>query len=150
MMTMDAVLKNPTDAFNYIYGGKGKATLVSAKTGTRYTYKFSRGKRRDGDRGEPLIFVKLLTGPDNQSSYTYIGYINPAQIGLHAGRKGQPTAVAFRALDWAINQLAADVMPDSLEVWHSGTCGRCGRELTVPESIASGLGPVCAGKAQKQ
>ena len=31
-----------------------------------------------------------------------------------------------------------------LEVWHEGRCGRCNRALTVPESIASGIGPECA------
>jgi hypothetical protein len=29
-------------------------------------------------------------------------------------------------------------------VWHEGRCGRCGRKLTVPESIESGFGPECA------
>ena len=144
---MDAVIENATDAFNYIYGGKGKATLVSKKTGSRYTYKF-RTARREGPAKEPLIFVSFLTGSDNQSSYTYLGFINPSadNVGLIAGRKGQPAAVAFKALNWAIHKLAADEMPDELEVWHSGTCGKCGRELTVPSSIATGLGPVCGSR----
>jgi hypothetical protein len=28
-------------------------------------------------------------------------------------------------------------------VHHEGRCGRCGRTLTVPESIESGFGPEC-------
>ena len=36
-------------------------------------------------------------------------------------------------------------LPPKAEVWHEGSCGRCGRKLTVPESIENGLGPVCAG-----
>lgn len=36
-------------------------------------------------------------------------------------------------------------LPSQIEVWHEGRCGACGRRLTVPESIANGLGPVCAG-----
>ena len=31
-----------------------------------------------------------------------------------------------------------------LEFFHAGRCGRCGRALTVPESVASGYGPECA------
>ena len=27
--------------------------------------------------------------------------------------------------------------------WHEGRCGRCGRKLTVPESIEAGYGPEC-------
>lgn len=30
-----------------------------------------------------------------------------------------------------------------VEIWHEGKCGRCGRQLTVPESIESGFGPEC-------
>jgi hypothetical protein len=30
-----------------------------------------------------------------------------------------------------------------LEVWHEGRCGRCGRALTVPESVERGIGPEC-------
>lgn len=47
----------------------------------------------------------------------------------------------------AEHAIAGGVIPPSLEVWHEGRCGRCGRALTVPESIASGIGPVCEGLA---
>ena len=36
-------------------------------------------------------------------------------------------------------------LPKTVEVWHEGICGRCGRKLTVPESVERGLGPECAG-----
>ena len=32
-----------------------------------------------------------------------------------------------------------------LEVWHEGRCGKCGRKLIVPESIARGIGPEKGG-----
>jgi hypothetical protein len=37
-------------------------------------------------------------------------------------------------------------MHPELAVYHEGRCGACGRRLTTPESISSGLGPVCAGR----
>jgi hypothetical protein len=141
---MQSIIKDPTDALNYIYGGKGKFTIVSKKTDTRFTYRVSRGKKRENSLLEPLMFVSVLNGPDNQSNYKYIGYIDQEHIGLQAGRKGQPTLDSYIALNWVINQVAVQEMPPQLEVWHSGKCGACGRELTVPESIATGLGPVCA------
>jgi hypothetical protein len=56
---------------------------------------------------------------------------------------GKADAMVTIAFGWAWRH------PDSdkLEVWHEGRCGRCGRRLTVPESIESGLGPECATKA---
>lgn len=40
--------------------------------------------------------------------------------------------------------------PTGLEVWHAGRCAKCRRELTHPDSIARGLGPICAGLINKQ
>lgn len=142
---MEAIIENGTDAFNFVYGGRGKFTLVSKKTGKRFTYHIKTAKAKDNN-STPLMFVRVLDGPCNQSDYRYIGFINPDNVGLIAGRKGLPNADSFRALNWAIHKFAAAEMPDELEIWHSGACGACGRELTVPESIATGLGPVCAKK----
>ena len=37
-------------------------------------------------------------------------------------------------------------LPEGYEARHEGRCARCGRALTVPESIDSGFGPECARK----
>jgi hypothetical protein len=37
-------------------------------------------------------------------------------------------------------------LPSHIKVCHCGHCGRCGKLLTVPESIKSGLGPICRGE----
>jgi hypothetical protein len=35
-------------------------------------------------------------------------------------------------------------MANSIEIWHEGTCCRCGKRLTVPASIELGMGADCA------
>jgi hypothetical protein len=55
-------------------------------------------------------------------------------------------APSARAFDWTWRHIARGIMPDALEIWHEGRCGRCARRLTVPESIAQGFGPECIGK----
>jgi hypothetical protein len=30
------------------------------------------------------------------------------------------------------------------KIWHRGFCAKCGKALTVPESILTGVGPDCA------
>jgi hypothetical protein len=65
---------------------------------------------------------------------------------LIAGRKGQPAHPAFVALNWALVNLAADIMPAQLEFWHEGRCARCARPLTDPASIEAGFGPECITK----
>jgi hypothetical protein len=119
-------------------------TLVSVKTGTRFTYRVSAAPE-----GEAL-FVGLLSGPDNTSDYKYMGRISRGVF--WAGRKiPRPhdvgaSAPSSKAFAWAWRALSRGVLPDELEVWHEGRCGRCARKLTVPASIASGFGPECIGK----
>ena len=48
---------------------------------------------------------------------------------------------------WTVHMMVNDrPMPDGYGVYHMGRCMRCGRDLTEPESIKSGLGPYCRGK----
>lgn len=37
-------------------------------------------------------------------------------------------------------------LPEGVQFWHEGRCGRCGRRLTVPGSIEIGFGPDCASE----
>jgi hypothetical protein len=44
-------------------------------------------------------------------------------------------------------------LPECIEIWHEGKCGKCGRQLTVPSSIETGIGPECIktlSKAEKR
>jgi hypothetical protein len=94
--------------------------------------------------------VSLLVGPDNGSDYRYVGILrrHGGPLSFHPNKKGYaPEACA--AVAWfvrLVNLDKNDVFNAQCEFWHSGFCARCGRELTDPESIASGLGPVCREK----
>lgn len=59
------------DIRNFLLAGKAIFTVVSKKSGNRFTYKVK--KYDNGD----LWFVSVLTGPDNYSSYSYLGTIFP-------------------------------------------------------------------------
>lgn len=140
-MTHPHLITDADAALDFMFGGNARFTLVSKKTGGRKTY---RVKKSDGDN--PVYFVSLLTGPDNTSDFTYLGFAKYGQSGLIAGGKGNPTHPAFIALNWALNKLGGGEMPEQLEFWHEGRCARCARVLTDPASIERGLGPECAGK----
>jgi hypothetical protein len=134
---------------------------VSAKTGTRFTY---RVKRKDqGGEFRPW-FVSVLVGPQNEHDYQYLGCIfplrnYPGRSRYFHGHKSKITSDALSNLAFAWTFQALEYVPHSagvqreatlatltqIEVWHEGRCGRCGRKLTVPDSIARGLGPECAG-----
>lgn len=134
-------------ARRFVTAGKALFTLVSERTGARFTFKVKLAPKRD-ENDRDAWFVSVLTGPQNTSDYTYLGMLlengrfiddRKLRIGLDA-----PSRKAFRWF-WARVNAGSDL--HECQVWHEGRCGRCGRLLTVPESIESGLGPVCAGLA---
>ena len=130
---------SPAAATEYMMAGHGKATLVGRET--RFTFKFSHPENRE------VVFVALLVGSDNEADYEYLGFIGRSGL-LQAGRKGNPKAPAFQALAWYIRKAEeAPEVAEQAEFWHEGVCGRCGKALTNPDSIALGLGPKCATKS---
>lgn len=114
----------------------GNAVITIRGNMSRFTYKIKRS-----DDGQ-VHFVRVLTGPDNDSHYKFIGTLFKGGNFKHNWRGGigpeAPSAVAFK---WLVGHWE----DARVQVWHEGTCGRCGRRLTVPESIETGLGPTCAG-----
>lgn len=85
--------------------------------------------------------VKLLTGPDNTSDYTMIGWLKPGDkfvaTARNIGTDNEKIGLAF------IKIVTTGI--DGYEFLLSSTCRRCGRKLTVPSSIDDGVGPDCAG-----
>jgi hypothetical protein len=138
---MSAPIESPEHRRAFMLGGNAKVTIVSLKSGARFTYQI---KRKDLEDERFLHFVSVLNGPDNTADFTFLGTIFGGDQYRHGTRSridaGAPSAKAFA---WVWNHLDST----NFEVWHSGECSRCGRELTDPESIARGLGPVCAEKS---
>ena len=134
-------LESANDALRFMFGGNAVFTLRSEKTGTRFTYKI-----RQKDETSPF-FVSVLSGRNNERDYYYLGFIPRADRGtLIAGSKGLPGAKSFKALSWTLSQLSGARIPEKLSIFHEGRCCACGRKLTTPESILSGIGPECAKK----
>jgi hypothetical protein len=140
------------EARKYLCAGRATITLVSKKTGTRFTYRVN--TPTDRQTGQPAtdgtLMISVLDGPDNETDYVWLGRV--AREVFYVGRKvpkpgeiskDAPCAQAFA---WAWRKLLQGTMPEALEIWHEGRCGRCGRKLTVPQSIAQGFGPECVTK----
>lgn len=127
-----------------MFAGNARLTLKSRITGTWFTYSVIRTRIN-----ENMYFVSVLT--HNNASYRFLGIINDKRIYKHATKKSffpviAPSVQAFR---WFLDRLKGGYIPPELEVWHEGKCGRCGKKLTTPESIETGLGPVCSKRGEK-
>ncbi len=142
-----AELVTPATTIAFMLAGNAHVTFQSRRTETRFTYRVSAADPRPGDKRPPPHFVSVLTGPD---FYEYLGCIFDRKVYSH-GRKSRialdaPSAVAFA---WVWKKLSGGDMHSELAIYHEGRCGRCGRRLTTPESVATGLGPVCATRGAR-
>jgi hypothetical protein len=121
----------------FCFGGHAHFTLESKVSGQHYTFEISRKEYGQKE----YWFAAVMTNGDQ---YTYIGQV-VANFNIKLTAKSRLTAdaPAVKALCWFLRALAAGQVPDTVVVYHSGRCGCCGRELTSPESIRCGIGPVC-------
>lgn len=131
----------------YLLAGKATITVKNVAKGTHLTFNV---KRADGDKPSRPYFVSVLSADDH---YRYMGCIWPGsetrspQFTRTKNSKISSDAPSMKGFSFLMKCLTIGVLPPALEVWHIGKCGCCGRALTVPESIASGIGPICAKKA---
>lgn len=144
------LIKQP-NALLLMLAGNATVTVKNERTGNRYTYKLTRPKPGES----PMRFVKLLTRADNVEGFTYFAnikinggteYTGAERLQYFHGRKARISeqAPGVATFKWLLSFLVyGKPLPGFIQIWHEGRCARCGRKLTVPESIASGLGPEC-------
>lgn len=143
-------LADPAAIAAFMLAGNATFTVVSEATGTRFTYKVS--AKKGDEEGTGPLFVKVLRGADNEGDFEYLGTLwrDPAGAIYRHGRKsrygaGTPCARGFAWLTRQVFGAAPGL--SGARFYHEGRCCRCGRKLTVPESISTGWGPECARKA---
>ena len=131
---------------DFILAGKATFTVSNAK-GKHYTFKVVKKKRNESDGH--IWFASMLSGPDNESCYTYIGTVNEISGVPHLTQKSKfsKSSQPYKVLRWALGVVwGRNKLPDGYKIQHAGKCGRCGRTLTTPESITRGIGPECLAK----
>lgn len=127
----------------FIFGGKAIFTIKNEKTGNRFTFKLR--KKDTVDPNNPVFFVSVLAGSDNDNSYSFLGTIfNKTRYSHSVKSKISSTANSAKVFDWFFKHLTNGTLPEYISMFHEGKCAQCGRTLTVPESIISGFGPECS------
>jgi hypothetical protein len=124
----------------FMSAGRAVFTLRSRKTGEHLTYKIEK-KRITNHTANELFFVSVLRGPEE---WTYIGVYDDRARRVNLTRNSRVTADApsFKGLNWFLKHIGHP----RVEFRHEGKCCRCGRPLTHPDSIDSGIGPECAAR----
>lgn len=114
------------DCRRFVTAGRATFTLLNPTTGRRFTYRVKARK--------PALFAVAYR---HGSVYVPLGTISKNTF--YPAGTANPTAA--KGFTWLWHHL--DNLPDTMELWHEGACGRCGRPLTDPDSIAAGYGPDC-------
>lgn len=125
-----------------LLAGKAIFTVQNEETGNRFTYKI---KAADNNR---LYFVSVLVGADNYNNYNYIGTIGALNRRYSHGKSSsiKTSAQSDIVFKWVWERIVSNTLPEVVKIYHMGKCCRCGRKLTTPESIKSGIGPKCSSK----
>ena len=130
----------------WVRAGRALFTVSNPK-GERYTFRVALGKANE-KYPKASFFVGLLTGPNNEDDYTYMGVLtDDATLRLTKASKYPVDSAPVRVFSWVLRVITgAAALPPGYNIQHEGKCCRCGRTLTVPESIESEIGSECASK----
>lgn len=131
----------------YALSGISVFTLQNEGTSNRFTFKAIDARMVDSKARKEIYFLKVLTGPDNSSDYSFVGTIQVSDSGYvyKHSKKSRMTedAQSVKVAKWFLAAAQGKGLPENIKMYHEGRCGRCGRKLTVPESVESGYGPEC-------
>jgi uncharacterized protein DUF6011 len=126
-------------AKEFAFAGRALLTLESKKTGAHHTYKINECQDAKG-----LFFVfHLIAGSADEGNFAYLGVVKEGRFFLTKKSTASPEAPCVQAF---IFFMKSKELHPLLVIYHSNRCGRCGRTLTVPESIERGIGPECFSK----
>jgi hypothetical protein len=120
----------------------GTITCTNPATGESRTFRI---KTQSLDSGFALgkRVLSLLTGPDNEADYTGFAFIDDqGRVSVWRSKLG----TKFEQYGRFIERLEYHQDTHGMQVLWAARCRVCNRQLTTPESIESGIGPVCAGR----
>lgn len=117
----------------------GMVTIQNPATGNHRTFRI-RTQDTDAKFAPGRRIVSLLIGPDRSSHGDWKGFAWADDFGVHTWMrlKGSEFETYGRMLE-SPSKFASKGAKYMAEI----ACRKCGKPLTRPDSIASGLGPIC-------
>ena len=129
--------------FNGVY------TIQNLTTGDHRTFNI-RTQPHDATFAPNRRIIALLDGPDNNSNYRGFGFVEDDGITVwnkYKGRNKKSNFDWFALMIWhiATGQPCREFDHSKYKLHLEGKCIRCNRRLSTPNSIETGIGPICAG-----
>lgn len=144
---MSADCVNPelpkVDEFFNVATHNGCITMFNPETGQHRTFRI-RTQPKDSTFNPGSRIVALLTGPDNTHDYQQFGFVNP-NGSIVLWRRFRDSAV-FQAYVNMLRFPKTYMERHGIQYRYEGRCRVCNAKLTNPDSIISGIGPICGGR----
>lgn len=119
----------------------GIITVENTVRGTHRTFRI-KTQKEDANFAPGERILSLLVGPDNSNDYLQLAFV-----------KDDGRVILWRKYRTDQYEKLVRVLQDpdkyrslGCRYHYEGTCRRCNRTLTTPESVRSGIGPVCGGR----
>lgn len=122
----------------FVFAGNSLFTVANEDSGNHVTFKVKKHKEKE------LWFVSTR----DIHSFEFIGTCFKDKKYFHSNKStltfdDRKVQVFVWLLDKFFNNQEKYPM---VKVFHHGRCGACNKKLTTPQSIKSGIGPVCEGR----
>lgn len=97
-------------------------------------------------------YIQFLVKETSKGNYdvAHVNFDFPEKIGTLANMQFLPLVgrgeitKAKKVFSWIWkNVIHHEYLTENINVYHHGICCKCGRKLTTPESLESGIGPEC-------
>lgn len=135
----------PAQFRNFIFAGRSVFTLENNETKNYITFRIKQLKK-NGKLIPNQFAIECKVLGDNTAGYNFLGFLNLERKSFEKLGRMLPDYVGYKTLFWLLGNLETlETLPyyHKLAIYHEGCCCKCGRALTVPESIDSGIGPEC-------
>lgn len=123
---------------------KGYFTIENIHTGEYRTFRIHKPRKSSFQKGTQI--VSLFTGSNNESSYTAFGFLNTDGIHIWSRFTNDIAWSQYGKALFSLLTLGNDspYVTKGYRFRESEKCFVCGKTLTTPESIDTGIGPICA------
>lgn len=141
---MKTLMTNKHDIRQFIEAGTAYMLLRSKVSGREYTFLIAkpgnRWKTCPGNKAFSRNVYPVKSGTKMRRGRIGIIHNNDKSVIVDKG-----SDYVVHIFGWFLRHLYSEEndLPDTLEVYHLGMCGRCGRPLTDSESVRIGIGPIC-------
>lgn len=137
-------------ALRYLLAGESEATFVSGATGAKMQFIITKIESTSGKGDKYVYGIKTYLF----DKWVYAGVMvrdtHWDVFKFFRGSNGELEGdhLNVKSLMYVVNQLYKGQFSLNVEIYHSGVCGKCGRELKMDDSDKYGLGPECIKTVQ--